>query len=194
MEYVHFYEVSPSPSPAHWRFPEAVQSRSISTASSSLGRRTGRCCPVESSQQKSIKMLLVSFCFLFFFLHISTCLLNLVQVHNMLNLVYSSSVPLHLTLKWTTHGAAQTPDTQLTDVCISGTSLSRLFKTPKQSPLIQMEMPACLLARRCGFCLGRYVLIRSVKKLQTPKILVFDPTLKLIWTILSWSGVEGNGF
>lgn len=40
MEYVHFYEVSPSPSPAHWRFPEAVQSRPISTASSSLGRRT----------------------------------------------------------------------------------------------------------------------------------------------------------
>lgn len=99
MEYIHFYEVSPSPSPAHWRFPEAVQSRSISTVSSGLGRRTGRCCPVESSQQKSIKMLLVSFCFLFFFLHISTCLLNLVQVHNMLNLVYSSSVPLHLTLK-----------------------------------------------------------------------------------------------
>jgi len=67
-----------------------------------------------------------------------------------------------------------------TDVCTSATSLSRLFKTPKQSTFMQMEVPASRFSLRCGFFPSRYVLICSVKKLQTLKILVFDPTLKLI--------------
>lgn len=146
-----------------------------------------------------------------FFLHISTCFLNVplplvVKVRNIPpEPVRHYSARLHFGL-FQFHApagdlkrgcvlAAQTSDTpERTDVCFGDTSLSRLFKPPRQSPLMQMEMPASLFAPRCGFSPGRYMLICSVKKLQTPKILVFDPTLKLIWTILSWSGVEGDGF
>lgn len=65
-------------------------------------------------------------------------------------------------------------------MCVGATSLSRLFKAPKQSTFMQMKTPASLFSLRCGFSPNRYLLIYSFKKLQTPKILVFDPTLKLI--------------
>lgn len=76
--------------------------------------------------------------------------------------VYPSFMPPPVTLKWTMCLTPGNP--KKTDVCLSATSLSGLFKAPKQPTFMQMEIPASLFSLGCGFSPGIYLLIYSAKK------------------------------
>lgn len=57
------------------------------------------------------------------------------------------------TAKWTLCWTSDLPER--TDVCFSATSLTHLFKAPKQSTSMQMEIPTSPFSLRCGFCPSR---------------------------------------